>query len=62
VLPLFGLGRDALPYTWADVIAATVLWMAGLVAVLLIFSETASAYYQRRVPTRAATSGNGTGR
>ena len=62
VLPLFGLGRDALPYTWADVIAATVLWMAGLVAVLLIFSETASAYYQRRAATRAATSGNGTGR
>ena len=62
VLPLFGLGRDALPYTWADVIAATVLWMAGLVAVLLIFSETASPYYQRRAATRAATPAKGTGR
>src|SRR5215470_15003667 len=58
VVPLFGLGDDALPYTWADVIAATVLWLVALGAVLLIFSETASAYYQRR----AATSGNGTGR
>jgi hypothetical protein len=57
VVPLFGLGRDALPYTWADVIAATVLWMFGLVAVLLIFSETASPYYQRR----AAASANRTG-
>jgi len=58
VVPLFGLGDDALPYTWADVIAATVLWLVALGAVLLIFSQTASAYYQRR----AATSGNGTGR
>jgi hypothetical protein len=62
VVPLFGLGDEALPYTWADVLAATVLWLVALGAVLLIFSETASAYYQRRVPTRAATSGNGTGR
>jgi hypothetical protein len=61
-VPLFGLGRDALPYTWADVIAATVLWMAGLVAVLLIFSGTASPYYQRRAATRAATPANGAGR
>jgi hypothetical protein len=57
VVPLFGLGGDALPYTWPDVIAAAVLWMAGLVAALLIFSETASPHYQRR----AATPANGTG-
>ena len=62
VLPLFGLGRDALPYTWPDVIAATVLWLVGLAAVALIFSGTASAYYQRRAATRAATPANGTGR
>jgi hypothetical protein len=41
----FGLGKDALPYTWADVIATTVLWLVGLAAMLLIFSET--AYYQQ---------------
>jgi hypothetical protein len=41
---LFGLAKDASPYTWADVIATTVLWLAGLAAMLLIFSET--AYYQ----------------
>jgi hypothetical protein len=32
------------------------------VAVLLSFSQTASQYYQRRAPTRAATPANGTGR
>jgi hypothetical protein len=39
-----GLGEDRLPYTSADVIATTVLWLVGLAAMLLIFSET--AYYQ----------------
>ena len=62
IVPFFGLGRDALPYTWADVIAAAVLWLVGLAAVVLIFSETASPYYQRRAATRAATPANGTGR
>jgi hypothetical protein len=40
-----GLGEDALRYTSADVIATTVLWLVGLAALLLIFSET--AYYQQ---------------
>ena len=40
-----GLGEDRLPYTSADVIATTVLWLVGLAAMLLIFSET--AYYQQ---------------
>jgi hypothetical protein len=62
IVPFFGMGRDALPYTGADVIAAAVLWLVGLVAVVLIFSETASPYYQRRAATRAATPVNGTGR
>ena len=53
VVPLLGLGGDALLYTWPDVIAAAVLWLAGLMAALLIFSETASPYYQRRVAARA---------
>jgi len=42
-----GGGEDALPYTWADVIAATVLWVVGLAAMLLIFSQAASPYYQK---------------
>jgi len=50
-----GTGEDALPHTLADVIATTVLWLAGLAAALLIFSETASPYYQRRAATRVAT-------
>jgi hypothetical protein len=66
IVLLFGLGEgggeDALTYIWPDVTAATVLWLAGLAAVLLIFSETASPYYQRRAATRAATPANGTGR
>jgi len=48
IVPIFGAGEDALPYTWADMIAATVLWLVGLAAVLLIFSETASPYYQQQ--------------
>jgi hypothetical protein len=42
-----GTGDEALPYTLADVIATTVLWLVGLAAALLIFSETASPYYQQ---------------
>ena len=61
IVPFFGLGRDALPYTGADVIAAAVLWLVGLAAMVLIFSETASPYYQRRAATRAATPANRTG-
>jgi len=57
VLP-FGGGEDKLPYTWADLIAATVLWLVGLVVMVLIFSGTASPYYQRG----AATLTTGTGR
>jgi hypothetical protein len=48
---LFGLGEGdgahASPYTRADLIATTVLWLVALVAMLLIVSETASRYYQQ---------------
>ena len=57
-----GGGEDALPSTWPDVTAAAVLWLVGLVAAVLIYSEAASPYYQRRAATRAATPANGTGR
>ena len=57
-----GGGEDALPSTWPDETAAAVLWLVGLVAVVLIYSEAASPYYQRRAATRAATPANGTGR
>jgi hypothetical protein len=62
VVPFFGLNRDALPYTGADVIATTVLWLVALVVMALLFSQTASPYYQRRETMRAATAANGTGR
>ena len=62
IVLLFGFGeggasKDALTYTWPDVIATTVLWLAGLTAMPLLFGETASPYYQRR----AATPGSNTG-
>jgi hypothetical protein len=63
---LFGLGEgggeDALTYIWPDVIAMTVLLLVGLTAAVLIFSEAASPYYQRRATMRAATPANGTRR
>jgi Domain of unknown function (DUF1707) len=59
---LVGLGGDRLPYTWRDVLATMVLWLVGLVAMGLIFSQTASSHYQRRAAARAATPANGTGR
>jgi Domain of unknown function (DUF1707) len=62
MVPFFGLGRGALPSTRADVLATTVLWLVALVAMALIFSGTASPYYQRRAAARAATLANGTGR
>jgi hypothetical protein len=40
-------GEDALPHIWADLIATTVLWLVGLAAMALIFSETAGLYYQQ---------------
>ena len=52
-----GLGGDRLPYTWRDVLATAVLWLVGLATMGLIFSQTASRYYQRR----AATPGSNTG-
>jgi len=57
-----GGGEDALAYIWPDAVAAAVLWLTGLAAIVLVFSETASPYYQRRAATRAATPANGTGR
>jgi len=49
---LFGLaeggdGDEALPVLMPDLIAAGVLWVVALAAVVLIFSEAASPYYQR---------------
>ena len=62
IAPFFGLSGDALPYTGADVLATAVLWLVGLAAMALIFSQTASQHYQRRAALRAATPANGTTR
>jgi hypothetical protein len=43
---LIGWGEGAALYAPADLIAMTVAWLAGLAAMVLIFSKTASPYYQ----------------
>jgi uncharacterized protein DUF1707 len=66
IVLLFGFGEgggeDAVTYIGPDLLAAAVLWLVGLAAMVLLFGETASPYYQRRGATRAATQANGTGR
>jgi uncharacterized protein DUF1707 len=59
---VMGGGQDATSYTGADLLAMTALWLAGLGATVLIFSQTASPYRQCRAATRAATPATGTGR
>ena len=56
-----GAGEDASQYTWADLLATTALWLVGLVAMTLIFTQKANPHYQRRAATRAATPATGTG-
>jgi hypothetical protein len=55
VLVLAG-GQDATSYTGADLLATTALWLAGLGAMVLIFSQTASPCCQRRAATIGARS------
>jgi hypothetical protein len=57
-----GGGEDATPSTSRDLLATTALWLVGLVAMTLIFTQRANPYYQCRAATRAATPANGTGR
>ena len=44
---LIGLGVGAALYAPADLVALTVPWLAGLAAMVLIFSKAASPYYQQ---------------
>jgi uncharacterized protein DUF1707 len=55
-------GEDAMSYTSRDLLATTALWLVGLVAMTLIFTQRASPYYRRRAATRAATPASGAGR
>jgi len=56
-----GGGRDATSYTWPGLLATTAVWLVGLVAMPLIFTQEASPHYQRRAAPRAATPASGTG-
>jgi hypothetical protein len=44
---VIGLGGGAALYAPADLIALTVPWLAGVAAMVLIFSKAASPYYQQ---------------
>jgi hypothetical protein len=50
-------GLEAARYTARDLLATTALWLVGLVAMTLIFTQRASPHYQRRAATRTATIG-----
>jgi hypothetical protein len=50
--PLIGLGGGAALYAPADLTAMTVPWLVGLAATVLIFSKTASPYYQQEPAQR----------
>jgi hypothetical protein len=51
---ILGGGQDATSYTGADLLATTALWLAGLGAMVLIFSQTASPSCQRQEATIGA--------
>ena len=56
---LFVLGAgsgDGAPYTARDLLATTALWLVGLVAMTLIFTQRANPHYQRRAATIGARS------
>jgi hypothetical protein len=62
---LFVLGAssgDGAPSTSRDLLATTALWLVGLVAMTLIFTQRANPHYQGRAASRAVTPANGTGR
>lgn len=54
-----GGGQDATSYTGADLLVTTALWLVGLGAMVLIFSQTASPCCQRRAATTGARSRGG---
>jgi hypothetical protein len=57
---LFVLGAssgDGAPYTSRDLLATTAVWLVGLVAMTLIFTQRANPHYQCRAATRTATIG-----
>jgi hypothetical protein len=55
-------GAVAAPSTSRDLLATTALWLVGLVAMTLIFTQRANPHYKGRAASRAATPANGTGR
>ena len=58
---LFVLGasssEDAAPSASRDLLATTALWLVGLAAVTLIFTQRATPHYQRQTATRTVTIG-----
>jgi len=52
-----GTGLEAARYISRDLLATTALWLVGLVAMTLIFTQRASPHYQRRAATPAKGAG-----
>ena len=50
-------GGDGAPYTARDMLATTAVWLVGLVAMTLIFTQRADPHYKCRAATRTATIG-----
>jgi hypothetical protein len=48
-------GEDAAPSTSRDLLATTALWLVGLVAMTLIFTQKAGPHYQRRAAAIGAS-------
>jgi len=51
-----GAGADAAPSASRDVLATTAVWLVGLVAMTLIFTQKANPHYQRRAAAIGARS------
>src|SRR5215471_5335565 len=49
-------GEDAAAYTSRDLLATTAVWLVGVVAMTLIFTQRANPHYQRRAATIGARS------
>src|SRR5215510_14713044 len=47
IVLVMGGGRDATAYAWPGLLVATLLWLGGLGAILLLLSQAASPYSQQ---------------
>jgi hypothetical protein len=51
IVLVMGCGRDATAYTWPDLLATTVLWLVGLVAMVLVSARRPARTTSRNLPS-----------